>query len=91
MSRKRERFYLDVDADADIIRWLETQANKSAAIRKAIREAIRRRSVKETVRAVLKEELANVALVSADDTHETPASFNGDVDPEAGRLLDAMF
>ena len=91
MTRKRERFYLDVDADADIIRWLETQANKSAAIRKAIREAIRRRSVKETVRAVLKEELANVALVSADDTHETQASFNGDVDPEAGRLLDAMF
>ena len=91
MTRKRERFYLDVDADADIIRWLETQANKSAAIRKAIREAIRRRSVKETVRAVLKEELANVALVSADDTHETQASFNGDVDPEAGRLLDEMF
>jgi len=91
MTRKRERFYLDIDTDADIIHWLENQANKSAAIRKAIREAIRRRSVKETVRAVLKEELANVALVSADDTHETQSSVNGDVDPEAGRLLDAMF
>lgn len=45
----------------------------------------------ETVREVLKEELANIATVSADDDHKAPPSVNGDVDPEAGRRLDEMF
>jgi cell pole-organizing protein PopZ len=30
-------FSLDPDADRDIVRWLDSQANKSAAIRAAIR------------------------------------------------------
>jgi hypothetical protein len=37
MARQTITFVLDTERDRDIVRWLEGQANKSAAIREAIR------------------------------------------------------
>jgi hypothetical protein len=37
MARQAITFVVDTDRDRDIIRWLEDQDNKSAAIREAIR------------------------------------------------------
>jgi beta-phosphoglucomutase-like phosphatase (HAD superfamily) len=37
MTRQTITFVLDTERDRDILRWLEGQANKSAAIREAIR------------------------------------------------------
>ena len=37
MARQTITFVLDTERDRDILRWLEGQANKSAAIREAIR------------------------------------------------------
>jgi hypothetical protein len=46
MSRKTfTNISLDTETDKDILRWLERQENKSAAIRAAIREHIGRNGV----------------------------------------------
>jgi hypothetical protein len=46
MSRKTfTNISLDTEADKDILRWLERQENKSAAIRAAIREHIGRNGI----------------------------------------------
>jgi hypothetical protein len=37
MARQTITFVLDTERDRDILRWLERQGNKSAAIREAIR------------------------------------------------------
>jgi hypothetical protein len=37
MARQTITFVLDTERDRDILRWLEKQSNKSAAIREAIR------------------------------------------------------
>jgi hypothetical protein len=37
MARQAITFVVDTDRDRDIVRWLEDQDNKSAAIREAIR------------------------------------------------------
>ena len=37
MARQTITFVLDTERDRDIVRWLEGQTNKSAAIREAIR------------------------------------------------------
>ena len=94
MRRKRERFYLDPEDDADIIRWLKEQDNKSAAIRAAIRQVIRPQETfdESKLRRVLREELSRAQItVSENDESEPSPSITEDVDPEAGRLLDEMF
>jgi hypothetical protein len=94
MRRKRERFYLDPEDDADIIRWLKEQDNKSAAIRAAIRQAIHPRENLDELklRQVLRDELSRAQVtVAANGDSETSPSTTEDVDPEAGKLLDAMF
>lgn len=54
--KERVRVYLDTEADADIIFWLQGQSNKSAAIRAAIRaswgEGVTLASILEEVREI---------------------------------------
>jgi hypothetical protein len=40
MARQTITFVLDTERDRDILRWLERQGNKSAAIREAIRASL---------------------------------------------------
>jgi hypothetical protein len=60
---------LDIEADKDILRWLERQENKSAAIRAAIREHLGRSGITlgDVYRAVkdLERKLKNGAVVVA--------------------------
>jgi Arc/MetJ-type ribon-helix-helix transcriptional regulator len=89
MATERVIFTYDPEQDQDIKRWLEAQDNRSGAIREAIRDKIRDRDIAETMRAVMRDELAGLTLAASSE-----ASGNGrskDVDPEAGAALDAMF
>ena len=43
MARQAITFVVDTDRDRDIVRWLEDQDNKSAAIREAIRTQLSNR------------------------------------------------
>lgn len=87
MSRQRQVFVYDSEEHADIARWLEAQDNKSASIRRAIRDVIQVRALAETVRSVVREELSGMRWERAQAT----TGRSQDVDPEAGRLLDEMF
>lgn len=40
MARQTITFVIDTERDRDILRWLERQGNKSAAIREAIRASL---------------------------------------------------
>jgi hypothetical protein len=40
MSKRTYSFTLDTEGDRDILRWLERQDNRSAAIREAIRASV---------------------------------------------------
>jgi len=94
MKRRRERFYLDPEDDADIATWLDRQENKSAAIRAAIRQTIQSsESLDEaTLRRVLREELAQAQVkVTDEDDDEASPAITEDVDPEAGQRLDNLF
>jgi hypothetical protein len=93
MSSERVTFVVDPDTDRDIIRWLQAQSNKSAAIRGAIRAAMRERKpvTVEELQRVLRSELASVTIASDDGDTDTDKGRTGDVDPEAGALLDNMF
>jgi hypothetical protein len=85
MASKRITFVVDPDTDQDIIRWLDAQGNRSAAIRAAIRSHSRTLTESD-LRRILRDELASVSVGSDDGKQRT-----GDVDPEAGALLDDMF
>jgi Arc/MetJ-type ribon-helix-helix transcriptional regulator len=94
MKRRRERFYLDPEDDADIATWLDRQENKSAAIRAAIRKALDspERLGEEKLRRVLREELARAQVtVTVEEDQKAGATISQDVDPEAGQRLDDMF
>jgi len=85
-------FSLDIEADRDILRWLDRQDNRSAAIREALREHLDRNSVTldDVYRAIMKLERkieAGVAIVAdgaslAEDDWDEPA--------EAARNLDGL-
>lgn len=51
MAKQTITFVLDTNRDRDVLRWLEGQANKSSAIREAIRAQMDRADV--TLRDVL--------------------------------------
>lgn len=88
MAARRVIFTLDSDRDSDILRWLAAQPSKSAAIRAALRGALSPAPFLDaaTLRRVLREELARVAIVGQ---HE--ALPVADADPDAAARLDAMF
>jgi len=80
---------LDLSDDADIIRWLSHQQNKSAAVRCAIRETIVTRvTLADIMRAInnLEHRLNAGAAIT-----ETPTPrLNGEEPPEAARNLDGL-
>jgi hypothetical protein len=88
MGSIKRTFVLDAEDDADILAWWDEQDNKSAAIRSAIRAAMRGGDGLdvETMRRVVREELqrAQVAATAGSGRCE-------DVDAEAGARLDGMF
>ncbi len=88
MTTKRVIFTLDSERDGDIMRWLAVQPSKSAAIRTALRQAFLPASILDTatLRRVLREELARVAVASQQEADQT-----ADADPDAAARLDAMF
>jgi len=81
MSTHRQQFSYHPEHDADVARWIAEQANASAAIRNAIRLAMRveRGEMLDapTVRAIVREELRAVQVVSTTET-DSPS----DVDAE---------
>jgi hypothetical protein len=94
MSRKTfTNISLDTEADKDILRWLERQENKSAAIRAAIREHIGRNGVTlgDVYRAVkeLERKLEAGTVVLAGGAGE-PESDSWDEPDDAAAALDAL-
>jgi hypothetical protein len=94
MSRKTfTNISLDTEADKDILRWLERQENKSAAIRAAIREHIGRNGITlgDVYRAVkdLERKLEIGAVVIAGGAGE-PEGDLWDEPDDAAAALDAL-
>ena len=88
---RRVPVVMDTERDADLLQWLDQQENRSAAVREALRQALRPtpRLDAATIRRIVREELARVQIFGAVEVSEDAPST--DVDPEAGALLDAMF
>jgi hypothetical protein len=91
---------LHPEDDDDIIAWLEKQprGKKSEAVREKIRVGLRTDTPRstnvdaQTIRQIIREELSRAQItVSENDESKPSPSITEDVDPEAGRLLDAMF
>jgi hypothetical protein len=94
MSRKTfTNISLDTEADKDILRWLERQENKSAAIRAAIREHIGRNGISlgDVYRAVkeLERKLEAGAIVVAGGAGEAGEEV-WDEPNDAAAALDAL-
>ena len=89
MAAVRYSFSLDPIKDADLVRWLEVQANTSAAIREAIKSYVERPTHRELgikLDRVL-DALRNVRVV----TPQMPAPDDEQGEPAAARRgLDAM-
>jgi hypothetical protein len=94
MSRKTfTNISLDTEADKDILRWLERQENKSAAIRAAIREHIGRNGLTlgDVYRAVkeLERKLEAGAVVLASGA-QAGGEESWDEPDDAAAALDAL-
>lgn len=79
---------IDTETDADLVRWLDRQDNKSAAIRTALRGHIRGNSVSlgdvyQAVKALERKIAAGVIVTASDDDYT-------DEPPEAAAALDAL-
>jgi hypothetical protein len=83
----------DIEADNDLLRWLERQENKSAAIRAAIREHISRNGLAlgDVYRAVkdLERKLEAGAVVPAGGAGESEEETWDEPD-DAAAALDAL-
>jgi hypothetical protein len=84
---------LDTETDKDILRWVERQENKSAAIRAAIREHIGRNGVTlgDVYRAVkeLERKLETGAVILAGGAGESEGE-EWDEPDDAAAALDAL-
>ena len=79
---------LNSETDRDILRWLDRQDNKSAAIRAAIRATITSGGVTigdvyQAVKALERKVAAGVIVTASDDNYT-------DEPPEAAAALDAL-
>lgn len=101
MGRIAKLITFDEERDADLLAWLDGQANQSAAIRAALRAYIRlnngegrEATVREAVEAVLPDLRETVAAavreVLANYRIPVAAEYNGDEDPELAARLDAQ-
>jgi hypothetical protein len=94
MTRHRLSVVIDDDRDADIWRWWQQQANKSAAARAAMRAVLEPEPAPLTataVRQIVREELARVDLLAQSGERSTAPQVAEDVNPEAAARLDALF
>jgi cell pole-organizing protein PopZ len=82
-------FSLDSDADKDILRWLEGQSNRSAAIRTAIR-AYTTRAEGPTLADVLAEIRALPSRLSVTAVHGEPIADVGEEPAAAAANLDGL-
>ncbi|MDW8069088.1 MAG: hypothetical protein RML46_09260 [Anaerolineae bacterium] len=101
MGRVAKLITFDEERDADLLAWLDGQANQSAAVRAALRAYIRlnngegrEATVKEVVEAVLLvlRETVAAAMMEALANYRIPvaAEYDGDEDPELAARLDAQ-
>ncbi len=100
MGRITKIIILDDERDADLLVWLEKQANQSAAVRAAMRAYIRlnngegrEATVREAVEAVLPDLRETVAAAVREvlANYRIPAAeYNGEEDPELAARLDAQ-
>jgi len=90
MAIQRIYFYADADADADLFAWLAGQANRSEAIRMAIRAAAGQDTAgasldEALLRRVLREEISHLAALAA-----APAPASAGEDDELRDALDGL-
>ena len=81
---------LDIEADRDILRWLEKQGNRSKAIREAIREHLARGGVTlgdvyQAVKGLERKLQAGAVVLSPSASGE-----EWDEPPDAAAALDAL-
>ena len=91
MAIKRIQLVLDTDRDADLLTWLDGQANRSAAIRSALRAQLTEQDPDlETIRAAVRIELTS-ALARLQLNQDRSSAMDAAEDPELARALDALF
>jgi hypothetical protein len=101
MGRVAKLITLDEERDADILAWLDSQPNQSAAMRAAVRAYIRlnngvgrEETVREAVEAVLPDlrETVMAAVREALANYRIPVAseYAGEEDPELAAILDAQ-
>lgn len=89
MAKQAITFVVDSDRDRDILYWLEGQANKSAAIREAIRAHLERGTVTLTEVYEAIQDLKQGGWVPA--TEEGPsARREGDEPEDVAEALDSL-
>ncbi|MBN1975948.1 MAG: hypothetical protein JW918_00980 [Anaerolineae bacterium] len=82
---------IDIETDADLVRWLDRQPNKSEAIREALREHTRRNGVTlgDVLQAV--RDLERRLRAGAGVVGDLPAEGGGyDEPPDVAAALDAL-
>ena len=91
MAIKRIQLVLDIDRDADLLTWLDEQANRSAAIRSALRAQLTEQDRDlEKIRAAVRIELTS-ALAGLQLNQDCGFPMEAAEDPELARALDALF
>ena len=89
MGRQTITFVLDTERDRDVLCWLRSQENKSAAIRDAIRARLAPNAVTlaDVYQAVL--DLQNGSWVSAADA-QANGTMHGEEPPNVAAALDSL-
>lgn len=89
MARQTITFVLDSERDRDVLRWLEAQLNKSAAIREAIRGRMEQGDVTLGDIYAAIQDLKGRSWASAPDAQDRNTSI-GDEPPDVAATLDSL-
>ena len=89
MTRQTITFVLDSDRDRDVLRWLEAQPNKSAAIRAAIRGRIEQGDVTLGDIYAAIQDLKSRSWAQVPDAQEGDTA-TGDEPPDVAATLDSL-
>jgi hypothetical protein len=89
VARQTITFVLDTERDRDILRWLEGQENKSAAIREAIRTRLGNEGITlaDVYEAIL--DLQRRSWVPASDAQASSAA-SSEEPPDVAEALDSL-
>ena len=89
MARQTITFVVDRERDRDILRWLEEQENKSAAIRAAIRAHLGRSGITlaDVYEAI--QDLKRGAWLAVPNA-QAPAEVDNDEPPDVAAALDSL-